>query len=201
MMLNHSTSTTKRKAVIGALAACAALAFAAAPAEGKRLGQVAPECDHCSPIPTGTPQHGLALNTAASSPSYVVPRGRWRITSWSVRDNSNFPDAVRLLVFRRASTPGRYRLIAKSPQRLVPPDSAPTFASSIRVRGGDRLGLETQGYLTPVYPTASLQDKVAGFPCSTVLGKAIGAGTACPLTPSSGFGARLNLAATIKRLG
>jgi hypothetical protein len=202
MMLNHSTSKTKRKAVIVALAACAALAFAVAPAEGKRLGQVAPECDHCGFIPTGDPVRGLALHTAADSPSYVVPRGRWRITSWRLRDDTSLPDQVRLLVFRRTSTPGRFRLIAKSGPRLAPPDGAiSSYASSIRVRRGDRLGLETQGAIPPAYRTAPLQDKVAGFQCSTELGRAIGAGTACPMTPSSVYGFRLNLATTIKRLG
>jgi hypothetical protein len=110
------------------------------PSEPKRLGHVAPlgssSCTSCE---------GFGLRTAASSPSYAVPRGRWRIISWSARGATNGDAAARLLVFRRTSTPGRYRLIAESATRQVPADDAPTFASAIRVRRGDRLGLETIG--------------------------------------------------------
>jgi hypothetical protein len=78
MILNDSKLNARRSALIGALASCAAIALVAAPAEAKRIGHVAPvgssSCSGCV---------GFALHTAPGSPSYVVPRGRWKITSWS----------------------------------------------------------------------------------------------------------------------
>jgi hypothetical protein len=202
-MLKLSTSKTRRSALIGALVACAALAVVVAPAQAKRLGHIAPplDCAHCPIPPANLTQQAVALHTAPGSPSYVVPRGHWKIKSWGVQGYPTYPAEARLLVLRRASAPGRYRLIARSRPGVVFPASTPTFKSAIRVRRGDRLGLASSGPLEMAYPTPSLKDKAASFGCEPVPGTAIGTGTACPLNPTSGMGFRLNLAARLKRAG
>jgi hypothetical protein len=162
----------------------------------KHIGRTAPPCPHGCPFgPPGSPtQRGLALHSAPGSPSYVVPHGHWRISSWQVR-GGGMGSAQRLLVYRRTATAGQYRLIAETAKEIVPPEDLATFAGSIRVRGGDRLGLETTGGM-PAYFTGLAQDKIASMPCLAPLGKPIGAGTGCPLDPTSG--GLLNLAATLK---
>jgi hypothetical protein len=199
-MLKLSTSKTRRSALIGALAACAALAVMVAPAQAKRLGHVAPldpgaGCTNC---------WEFSLHTAASSPSYVIPRGHWRITSWSATGHANDDAAARLLVFRPAATKGRYRLIAMSGVRQVPAGTRPTFRSAIRVRRGDRLGLSGIGHMPITYfsPSFPLGDKTASAQPQCIfpsIGLATGTGTACPL--NTGGGSRLNVAATIQRRG
>jgi hypothetical protein len=175
-----------------ALSATAALSLAASSAGARGLGHVAPPgaggCTNCQ---------ALALHTAPSSPSYVVPHGRWKVTSWSVRGHAIDDAAARLLVYRRTSTPGAYRLLAESRKRKVAAGSAPTFSSSIRVRRGDRLGIQGIGHI-PVRYDSTLQDQIGVFTCYPGPGQIVGTGTACPLDISGG-GARINVAATIKR--
>jgi hypothetical protein len=72
------------------------LLFAAAPASAakiKHIGRVAPSgaapgnCGSCE---------AFSFSTAASSPSYVVPQGRWRIISWAAQGNTADPAHARL---------------------------------------------------------------------------------------------------------
>jgi len=198
-MATLSRSRQNRFALIAALTACAVLGLMAATAEGKRLGQLAPSCDvHCPLPPAGLQQQGIALHTAASSPSYRVPRGRWKIRSWRVQPYSTYTALARLLVYRPAAKHGRYKLIAESDQGIVSGGVVPTFKSAIRVRRGDRLGLAASGPLKLDYPTPAPTDKAATFPCAPAPGDAIGTGSVCPLTPTSGR--RINLAARIRRI-
>jgi hypothetical protein len=199
-MQKLSTHKTLRSTVITALAAAAAIALFAAPAEAKQLGHVA------KPDPGGgcTNCWDFSLADAPRGPSYAIPQGRWKITSWSVTGNTNNDAAARLLVVRAGSTPGTYQVAAMSRVRQVREDKTPTFRSSIRVRGGDRLGLTSIGNLGVSYLVHSLKYQLGTtqpgclFPALSI-GEPFGAGTACPL--NTGNGHRINIAATIKRRG
>jgi hypothetical protein len=200
MITNHSTSKTGRRAVIGGLAAFAALALAVAPAEAKRIGHVAP----LDPGLGCTACWEFSLHTAASSPSYAIPRGHWKLTSWRVTGHAADDAAARLLVFRPSSTAGRYRMIAMSAIRQVPAGATSSFPSSIRVRRGDRLGVLSVGHLPVTYfsPSFPVKDTTASAQPQCLflsLGEATGTGTACPL--DSAASRRVNVAATIKRRG
>jgi hypothetical protein len=199
-MLKLSTPKTRRSALIAALAACATLAVMVAPAQAKRLGHVAPldpggGCTNC---------WEFSLHTAAGSPFYKIPRGHWKITSWSATGSTANDAAARLLVFRRGSTQGRYRMIAESRIRPVPAGATPTFRSSIRVRRGDRLGLESIGempvtYFSPSFPAGDKTTSAEPLCSFTSLGLVVGTGSACPLNSSGSR--RINVAATIRRRG
>jgi hypothetical protein len=79
-MQKLSTHKTRRSTVIAVLTAAAALGLVAAPAQAKRI-------DHVAPVGTGSCTNcwSFQVRTAPSSPSYKVPPGQWKITSWSVR--------------------------------------------------------------------------------------------------------------------
>jgi hypothetical protein len=203
-MIKLTPSKTKRSALISALAACAAIGAVAAPANAKQLGHVAPTisgggCGQC---------WEFALHGAADSPSYRIPRGHWKITSWSATGDDTDDAAARLLVIRPGSDHGRYRMFTTSAIRDIPANTTPTFKSSIKVRHGDRLGLASIGSLPVQYsrPSFPKQDK-GGSTQPTLQANCLypslvpfGTGTACPLA-SKDAKTRVNVAATIKRVG
>jgi hypothetical protein len=92
-------------------------------------------------------------------------------------------------------------MIEASPYRQVAPSGVSTFANSVRVRGGDRLGLSGGGALPVGYGSPAVNDRAATtLPCAMPpLDAQFGAGTACPLNVIGG--ARVNVAATLERRG
>ena len=136
----------------------------------------------------------------------VSPRGHWEITSWSATGDDVKHAAARLLVIRRGSDPGSYRMHKTSAIRDIPANKTRTFKSSIKVRGGDRLGLASIGNLPVQYsrPAFPKQDKAGSTQptpqpsCLYPLHDLFGTGTLCPLT-TQGAKTRVNVAATIER--
>jgi hypothetical protein len=195
-MQKLSTHKPWRSTAIAVLTAAAALALVAAPAQAKRIGHVAPvgtgSCTNC---------WSFSLRTAASSPSYKVPGGHWKITSWRVRGDIASAAEAHLLVVRPSTTHGRFRIVEKSSYGQVSPGGVSKFASSIPVRGGDHLGLSGGGALPVSYSSPSVKDDAASaLPCGMpALGVAFGAGAACPVSVIDQ--ARVNVAATLERRG
>jgi hypothetical protein len=146
------------------------------------------------------------MHSAAGSPSYRVPRGHWEITSWSATGDDVDDASARLLVIRRGSDPGSYRMHATSAIRNIPAKKTPTFKSSIKVRGGDRLGLASIGnmpvqYSRPAFPKQDESGSTQPTPqpsCVYPLNDLFGTGTVCPLA-SQDAKTRVNVAATIER--
>ena len=162
-------------------------------ADALRLGTVAPPdlggCVSCQLF---------QVTTASGERSYKVPKGRWKITSWSAQGGGDDDGEARLLVFRRTGTPGQYKLIGRSHLETVPADGSPNFATNIAARRGDRLGIGTIHSLPAGYNTANTSDLEAIVNgCSPLgLGETVGAGTSCPLvdSPSS----RANVSARLR---
>ena len=163
-------------AAVGVLSA--ALVFAPG-AMALKLGSLAPRgtssgetCDSC---------HGFQANTAAGSPSYAVPAGRWKITSWRSRNTTGSQVVARLQVFRPTPTEDRYKLVAQSRKTHIPAHSAPSQAVQISVRPGDLIGLATFSDMVFSYESPPLADRTSSPSCTPAVNQAVGAGTTCPI--------------------
>ena len=178
-----------------AFAACAATLALAPAAPAKTLGSLAPANTPAGESCTGC--HGFQTRSAAGSPSYAVPAGKWRITSWRSRNTTASPVRAQLWVFRHTRTRGQYKLVARSRKEQIPAHSAPRFATDIRVKRGDLLGLATFGDMVFSYETAALKDVTSSPECSVPLGLAVGNGTSCGLF-SEGNG-RVNVAVVVHK--
>jgi hypothetical protein len=163
----------------------ACLAFAAvavltvpAIAQALKLGHLAPPglggCDHCG---------AFQLKSAPGEPSYKVPSGKWEITSWSTQGGGSVKGRARLLVFRRIEKSRRFRLTHASSKESIPANGSPRFATSIPVRGGDRLGIDAIKGISTAYDTEKMGDiEKLLFGCHPPdAGAAVGPGTSCPL--------------------
>ena len=159
------------------------------------LGSLAPANAPAGETCTGC--HGFQTETAASSPSYAVPAGKWKIVSWRSRNTTGSKVRARLWVFRPTSTADRYKLVAKSHKKPIPAHSAPRFATHIRVKSGDLLGVDTFGDMVFAYETAASRDVTSAPECNPALGQAVGTGTPCSLF-SEGHG-RVNVSVVAHR--
>jgi hypothetical protein len=128
-----------------------------------------------------------------ASPSYTVPvGGPWTVTSWRVPGGTGTGDpifdtpATLQLAILRPTTPGHFQVIARSKVESLPARQNPTFATSIPVLPGDKLGVDvTASYgINHTYP-GKPGDAVGGFGSD---GSASGPGSQ---------GELLNLSATI----
>jgi hypothetical protein len=80
-------------------------------------------------------------STAVGSPTYVVPAGGGVITSWSHdRGPAAATAQVRLKVFRKTS-PNNYLTVGQSDFETLAAAGVNTFATRVRVEGGDILGM------------------------------------------------------------
>jgi hypothetical protein len=163
-------------------------------ANALRLGTVAPPdlggCASCDV---------LQVTSAPGERSYKVPRGRWKVTSWSAQGGGAEDGEARLLVFRRTAAPGQYKVIGRSRLETVPADGSPNFATRVRVRRGDRLGISTIASVPAGYSTANVSDleAIVGGSCDGLApGEKVGAGTPCPLVESPTT--RVNVSARLK---
>jgi Ca2+-binding RTX toxin-like protein len=84
--------------------------------------------------------------TAPSSPSYAVPAGGGVITRWSHTVSSDTPTTatLRLKVFRKTGTK-TYLTVGHSAIEPLTSDGLMVFATRIKVKAGDLLGLRTGG--------------------------------------------------------
>jgi Ca2+-binding RTX toxin-like protein len=79
-------------------------------------------------------------STAVGSPSYVVPPGGGVITSWSHDRGPALPTAqLRLKVFRKTA-PNTYLTVGHSDFETLAAAGVNTFATRVKVEGGDILG-------------------------------------------------------------
>jgi hypothetical protein len=160
-----------------ALATCAATLLLAPAAGAVTLGHVAPASSPVGDLCGGC--HGFQAHTASSSPSYKVPAGKWTISSWRTRNITASPVGARLWVFRPTSKKGQYRLVGRSDRESIPAHRAPSFTTHVRVRRGDRLGIDTFGHTIFVYDSAEAGDITKAPECNPSLGQSVGGGTSC----------------------
>jgi hypothetical protein len=147
-------------------------------ADARKLGSVAPPhdggCTNCETFQRAS---------AAGSPSYRVPHGKWTITSWSTQGGGSEVGSAQLLVFRPTDTPGQYKLIGESiVQKKIPANGHPNFQTDIDVRVGDLLGIRVDfglvaGYTNPALPG----DVTTNVSCHPDIGDLVGVGTSCAL--------------------
>jgi hypothetical protein len=176
------------------LTAAAAL-VAAPPAGAKTLGSLAPKDTPSGETCSGC--HGFQETTAASSPAYSVPKGKWKITSWRTRNTTPQVVAARLWVFR-PTQPGDYKLIGRSDKETVGANEAPSHEASIKVKKGDLIGLESFGDMATFYSTGQSDDLPGAPNCRHVAGgQVVGSGTSCTLYESAG--GLLNVTAKLQR--
>jgi hypothetical protein len=188
--------SARRRLVCVAVGICSAALVLTPGAMARTLGSLAPANTPDGETCTGC--QGFESATAADSPSYAVPAGRWLITSWRSRNTTDAPVRARLWVFRPTSTSDRYKLLAQSRKVHIPANSAPKFTTNIAVRHGDILGLLTYDSMVFSYPSPALGDVSSSPDCRPVpLGQAVGTGTSCPLF-SGGHG-RVNVSVQAHR--
>jgi hypothetical protein len=141
------------------------------------LGQVGPPdlggCGSCEVF---------QRRVGSGGPSYTVPAGNWTITSWSARGGGTAAGKARLRVYRPTGTPGQFKLAKQTHLELIPANGHPSFATSLNVRGGDRLGIVTVDNLASAYTTDVTGDDVSGVPCDPSVGQLVGKGTTCKLS-------------------
>jgi hypothetical protein len=173
------------------------MAASASGATFKHLGAPAPHvgsngsCGSCNE---------LQLETAASSPSYVVPHGRWTIVSWKSHGNHDDHGQAVLRVYRPTNVGGQYKLVKESDVEGFPPGEVTKHKAHIRVRKGDHLGLTGVGTFPTVYSSGKAGDIEGGPSCGPYgVGTFVGTSTGCPLFTATE--ARVNVAVTLKRRG
>jgi hypothetical protein len=172
-----------------------AAALAIAPGAGaKTLGRLTPKDTPSGGTCSGC--HGFQKSTAPSSPSYAVPAGKWKITSWRTRNTTDHGVAARLWIFRPTG-PDVYKLIGRSEKVPVGAGKAPSHKTSIKVKKGDLIGLESFGDMITTGPSAAAEDVAAGPTCRHVAnGQSVGTGTGCGNYEANGL---INVTATLKR--
>jgi hypothetical protein len=176
-------------------------AFAAgSPASGgktRQLGKPAPkvtpgqECGTCN---------SFQIGTAPESPSYKVPRGKWRIIAWKAAGlaKGEGRSKARLRIYRPTGVTDQFKIIAQSDIESFAADKVTEHRTRIRVKKGDRLGIVGSGDFANLYDTGNTED-VRGTPtnCAAQVGSTVGGGGDCDLIVNTNR--RLNVGATIKR--
>jgi hypothetical protein len=141
------------------------------------LGSLAPPnmggCGNCN---------GFQAHTEPGQPSYQVPPGNWVITSWSAQGGGTADGMARLRVYRPGKVNGRYILVRESALELVKATDHLAFATHLRVRGGDLLGIYTASNLAAGWGSVSTVGANMLLPqCGiTGVGQKFGPGTGCP---------------------
>jgi hypothetical protein len=127
----------------------------------------------------------LARDKAAGSPSYRVPKGKWRIIKWSAQGGGTAAGSARLRVYRETDVDGQYKLVKESDEETIPADGHPRRETSLRVRHGDMLGLTTDGGAPAGFNSTADGDIDGLVGCDpTGPGFLVGMGTACAVFES-----------------
>jgi hypothetical protein len=138
------------------------------------LGSLAPPdlggCGNCNV---------LQWKSAPGEPSYQVPPGKWKVISWSAQGGGNAAGKARLRVYRPTGTKGQLKLVRQSAYGAIPPDGHPVFATNLKVRGGDVIGLYTQDNVPSAHDIGPRKNVVWTAGCVTGLGHLVGPGTGC----------------------
>jgi hypothetical protein len=136
---------------------------------------------------------------AAGSPSYRVPKGKWRIIKWSAQGGGTADGSARLRVYRKTGVDGQYKLVKESDQETIAADGHPRRETSLRVRHGDMLGITTNGGAPARFGAPAADGDIEGIVnCDpTGPGFLVGTGTACAVSESP-FG-RANVWAKLEK--
>jgi hypothetical protein len=171
-------------------------AVPAGAAQSRTIGKAAPvgaspgSCGNCE---------AFAFATAPESPSYAVPKGRWKIVSWKAAGDETDPAQARLGIYRPSATAGQFKLVKETAFKNFQGGVKTSHKANIRVRRGDVIGIETNGSMPIVYDSTRDADQTASPTCQPQVGDQVGTGTLCPTNTSSSR--RVNVAATLKRRG
>jgi hypothetical protein len=125
----------------------------------------------------------------AFGPSFVVPAGKWLLTSWGTFAGSG-GGQMSLMIFRPTALFSTYTVVAESPVQALAPSVLNTFPASVVVQGGDFLGFWSGGGAACATFTASPAD-VNPF----LFGAEPGVGSTVTMPVALGF--LLNISATI----
>jgi hypothetical protein len=144
------------------------------PAAALTLGSLAPPdlggCGNCNVV---------QRKTAPGEPSYEVPPGKWKIKSWSAQGGGTAAGKARLRVYRPTGTKRQLKLVKQSAYGTVPADGHPVFATNLKVRGGDLIGLYTQDNIPSAHNIGLGKNVVWTVGCASTVGDLVGAGTGC----------------------
>lgn len=157
----------------------AAALFVAAPANALKLGKPAPDvgknesCGSC---------YVFQLETAPSSPSYVVPSGDWKIKSWKAAGNKHGKGKARLQIYRPTGVSDQYEIVEQSAVERFPAGKITRHPANIKVEGGDHLGIVGVGDFPSSYD--GKDGDVVGHPTGCIfptVGTTVGGGGDCGL--------------------
>jgi hypothetical protein len=197
MTQNESTPRRNGRRLVTVLLALVGLALAlivvpTAGAETTALGSLGPATEEggCTECTTFQPQ------ASPDNVGYIVPPGRWTISSWSGQ-SGKLGGSARLDVFRPAAQTGQYLLLAQSALEAFPAGTVASFPAAIQVEGGDVLGLVSgpDGSYPIAYVNPDPEDVLTGVIGAPQVGQTVGPGTAEATFTTSGY--RLNLAAEL----
>jgi hypothetical protein len=79
-------------------------------------------------------------SAVASGTSFVVPGGRWLLSSWSTYGGSTTGGLMSMMIFRPTAAPNVYTVVAESPVESLSVGVLNTFSASVVVQSGDLLG-------------------------------------------------------------
>jgi hypothetical protein len=129
-------------------------------------------------------------SAVASGTSFVVPAGRWLLSSWSTYGGSTTGGLMGMMIFRPTAGPYVYTVVAESPIQSLSVGVLNTFPASVVVQGGDLLGFWSGGGAACATFTGQLADlnpfQFGGEP-------PVGATVAMSVAP----GFRLNISASL----
>jgi hypothetical protein len=188
------------RGVLGALVLVGALAVAA-PASGakfKQLGKPASKVgagESCGTCDT------FQFETAPSSPSYVVPKGKWKIVAWKAHGlkKGEGKSKARLRIYRPTAVVDQYEIVSESGIESFPAGEITRHRTRIKVKKGDHLGIVGVGEFASSVDSSRFAD-TAGAPtgCAPTVGVTVGGvGADCAL--STFASSRVNVGATLKK--
>jgi hypothetical protein len=138
------------------------------------------------------------LETAPSTPSYVVPNGDWKIIAWRSHGNKNGIAKARLRIYRPTGVTDQYEIAKESDIKRFPEGKITERSLRMRVEPGDHLGLVGVGDFPTSYDGRSAD--TTGHPTGCIfptVGDTVGGGGTCGLTEFAS--SRANIGVTLKR--
>ena len=184
-------------AVLLALVGVLALAAPAGAAKFKDLGKPArhvgngESCGSCNTF---------QLETAPSTPSYVVPNGDWKIISWKAHGLKKGKSKARLRIYRPSdSVQDQFEIVAQSDVERFRAGQITEHRASIPVEPGDHLGIVGVGDFASSYDgkDGDTTGQPAGCIFPTIGFTVGGAGADCTMNTIGK--ARVNVGVTLKR--
>jgi hypothetical protein len=188
------------KGVLGAVVLVGALAVAA-PASGAKFKQIGKAASHIGSGESCGGCNAFQVETAPSSPSYVVPKGEWKIVAWKAHGlkEGEGNSKARLRIYRPTGVTDQYEIVAESGIEKFPDGEITRHRVRIKVEKGDHLGIVGVGDFASGYDTGKDNDEY-GIPTGCMfptIGFTVGGGGDCGLSTTAG--SRVNAGATLKK--